>query len=282
MSFFEFVCPFSDRDAWLAARRKGLTATDVARLASGGAGVWAAVRAEKAGQETFTGNVYTAHGQAREPIIAKHVEAVWNVPPNDQLVRMVERPEFLATPDGIGDRAIAEIKTTKTDWPAEDIPRKYIDQVQWQLMVTGKDQCVFAWEPHENFIPTVMEPRVVLIGRDGTRMAELVEVAERFLAQESETSEWDDLIAEYATKKDIADTATADLDEVKARIRGRIGDRDELKAATAFGLITFTKVKGRDTFNTSAFKKDHPDTYQEYVRPGKPSERLSITPKEVA
>ena len=39
----------SDRPAWLEARRSGVTATDVARLARGGTNTWVAVRAEKAG-----------------------------------------------------------------------------------------------------------------------------------------------------------------------------------------------------------------------------------------
>jgi putative phage-type endonuclease len=51
------------------------------------------------------------------------------------LVRNVERPIMLATPDGLTDRVI-EVKNS-SDWSWTEPPIHYLAQVQWQLAVTG-------------------------------------------------------------------------------------------------------------------------------------------------
>ena len=62
------VADSTDRVAWLRARSQGITATDVAKLATEKS-VHAAAR-EKINGSGFGGNPYTDHGRAREPEIA--------------------------------------------------------------------------------------------------------------------------------------------------------------------------------------------------------------------
>ncbi|MGO7983578.1 hypothetical protein ACC691_37670, partial [Rhizobium johnstonii] len=59
------VADSSHRAAWLRARSRGITATDVAKLATP-ASIRAAA-AEKLYGTSFGGNPYTDHGRAREP-----------------------------------------------------------------------------------------------------------------------------------------------------------------------------------------------------------------------
>src|SRR6187401_1371602 len=63
------VADGSDRVAWLRARSRGVTATDVARLSSPKA--LQAVALDKWLGSGFSGNAYTEHGRAREPEIAR-------------------------------------------------------------------------------------------------------------------------------------------------------------------------------------------------------------------
>lgn len=172
------VADSRDRVAWLRARARGITATDVAGLTSERS-IARAADAKLGGGPRFGGNVYTDHGRRREPEIASWVAATHGILPSSALFRAEVEHRHLATPDGIAMKAdrveLAEIKTTNK--PFRGIPRTYLRQVWWQQHVLGAERTLFVWEEHEDFRPIHDEPRCVWIDRDDREIAKLVGLA---------------------------------------------------------------------------------------------------------
>ena len=181
------------REQWLDARRKYVTATEVAQLVRRGQDYWDELREIKAGQRTapdISGLPAVRHGREREALIAPYVQSLEKgmVPNSDLYVR---NQRYAATPDLVGDGIVGEIKTIKDTrlaklqtakgWPTG----QYYDQVQWQLFVTGAIACIFAWEPYEDWdgelVPREDMREHITIHRDEERIKALQEVADAFL-----------------------------------------------------------------------------------------------------
>ncbi len=172
------VADSRDRVAWVRARSRGITATDVASLASPN-GITRAADAKLMGSG-FSGNAYTAHGRVREPEIARWVAATHGIQPSTALFHAVVERRHLATPDGVvvdasGRVTLAEIKTTNKAW--RSVPRSYLRQVWWQQHVLGAERTLIAWEQHDDFVPVGDEPRCVWVDRDDAEIARLVRLA---------------------------------------------------------------------------------------------------------
>ena len=181
------------REQWLDARRRYVTATEVAQLVRRGQDYWDELREIKAGQRTapdISGLPAVRHGREREALIVPYVQSLEEgMVPNDDLY--VRNDRYAATPDLVGDGIVGEIKTIKDTrlaklqaakgWPTG----QYYDQVQWQLFVTGAIACVFAWEPVEmweaEFVPREDLRDHITIHRDEERITQLQEVADAFL-----------------------------------------------------------------------------------------------------
>lgn len=175
------VASSDDRVAWIRARSRGVTATDVARLSSENA-VHTVAR-EKLLGTSFGGNAYTDHGRAREPEIARWVRARHGIEPSLTLFHAHERMQHLATPDGVGVRGdtvvLSEIKTTGKAW--RSIPRSYLRQVWWQQYVLGAERTLVVWEQHNNFVPVAAEPQSRWVERDDNEIHMLVRLADQLL-----------------------------------------------------------------------------------------------------
>lgn len=175
------VARSEDRAAWLGARRRGVTATDAARL-SGPRSIQAVVL-EKLLGGGFGGNAFTDYGRERESEIARWVSAHHRIAPSTALFRSSGEPLHLATPDGVavvdGSVVLAEIKTTNKAWRA--IPRSYLRQVWWQQYVLGAERTLLVWEQHTNFVPVAPEPQYRWIERDDNEIHALVGLANRVL-----------------------------------------------------------------------------------------------------
>lgn len=172
------VADSRDRVAWVRARSRGITATDVAALTSEKA-IGRAADAKLMGSR-FSGNAFTDHGRRREPEIAAWVAATHGILPSSALFHAVVEPRHLATPDGVavdasGRVTLAEIKTTNKPW--RSIPRSYLRQVWWQQHVLGAERTLVAWEQHDDFVPVGDEPRCVWVDRDEDEIAKLVRLA---------------------------------------------------------------------------------------------------------
>jgi len=172
------VADSRDRVAWVRARSRGITATDVAQLASHKAIARAADA--KLGGSGFSGNAYTDHGRRREPEIAAWVAATHGIQPSSALFHAVVEKRHLATPDGVavdgaGRIVLAEIKTTNKTW--RSIPRNYLRQVWWQQHVLGAERTLVVWEEHDGFVPVGDEPRCAWVDRDEREIRTLVNLA---------------------------------------------------------------------------------------------------------
>jgi hypothetical protein len=171
---------------WLAARRTGVTATQVSKAASGPGGFEQAV-ADYLEDFVEQDNPYMKFGRDWEYPIARQLQREFGILPNDWLIASEDNPRFLATPDGLSTRhdVIAEIKTTGKDWNPEKLPVQYRRQVQWQLFVTGAQSCMFAWMLREErggvFMPAWFDAKTVVVGRDEEMIGDLIKVAGRLL-----------------------------------------------------------------------------------------------------
>lgn len=214
------VASSADRETWLAARSRGVTATEIAKLRKGGAGARREIISSKIQGDSFRGNQYTEWGKFREAAIAEDVRARTSIEPNDILFHALGNDRHLATPDGVGvnfdgELLMSEIKTSKHDLePGKSFRRftagieptyvetgyfwttGYYDQVQWQIYVTGATSARFTYEQHNDdwsgwdpetrtfaYGPKPLHDVLpfVIIPRDDIRIDELVAIADDFL-----------------------------------------------------------------------------------------------------
>ncbi|WP_449283757.1 YqaJ viral recombinase family protein [Leucobacter sp.] len=193
--------PDTDRPAWLAERRGGITATEVRDLYMRKIGRKAYKEPQQLideklerAEDTFSGNRYTDWGKEREPVIAARLERSEGFAPEARVFHHPENSRYLASPDGLGvdfDELLEllEIKTAGYDLPpgSEKYAEKgYEFQAQWQMFVLGARRVRFVveeriTEPDGSFSPGP-EHRY-WIDRDDELIARLVEVADEFLAE---------------------------------------------------------------------------------------------------
>ncbi len=271
----------SDRPAWLEARRHGITATDVARLASGGAGTMAAIRAEKAGTARDFRSHAMQHGIDREPVILAYAESAFGLHPSGDLLAADDQPLYLATPDAINDDEVGEVKTTVHDWPTlADAPRRYIDQILWQMRVTGRRRARLIFEPHEDGIPVHPFPRHFIVEYDAERVAELERLADEFLASDGEpdedAAELDALLAEYMDLDDVAAAARERADAAKGRIEEHLAGKPR-KFEGSVANLTRSADSTSKRFDSVAFKKANPHDYDRFTKDVPTKGRLTIT-----
>ncbi|WP_147917340.1 YqaJ viral recombinase family protein [Ruania zhangjianzhongii] len=172
------VVSSADRVAWLRARLWGVTATDARRLVTSRGKVSkqrTRLLAEKLSGRTLPRLPQFAHGIEREPVIAHWVHQRFGIAPSGALCHGANH-RHLATPDGLGEHSIAEIKTSVAD--LDSTARTYTDQLQWQLHVTGCEQVLFVVEHRHT-----MRRDFRWVGRDEARIALLAEHADTFLAE---------------------------------------------------------------------------------------------------
>ena len=171
---------------WFDARRRGVSATSVARAAASPKAFDAEVE-QLTNPVEINDNDYMRFGRDWEEWIIANIPTEYGIAHNDWLVAKDDKQNAwqLATPDGNNDNwdTIAEVKTTGKDWDGKAIPIQYRRQVQWQMHVTGATRCVFAWllrvDGPNGFQPGWFEPKHVVIERDEQMISQLIEVAER-------------------------------------------------------------------------------------------------------
>ena len=176
-----------DQDAWLEAREGKITATLIAK-ASTPAGFDEALIKLRGEAPPVVDNSYMEFGRRMEGFVSLWVKDWYGVMPNEWLIANEDRPEFVATPDGLSlnHDLISEVKTTGKDWGEwKSVPANYKRQVQWQMFVTGAKSCVFAWllreEREGRFVSGWFEPKAVIVDRDDQEIKKLSEVADRLL-----------------------------------------------------------------------------------------------------
>ena len=177
-----FIVSSQTRNLWLAARDRGVTATQVAK-ASTPAGM-KEVLAQIENPMSIEANAFMDWGVEREAYIAHVVKERYGVLANDYLICAdgAGNEWQMATPDGLSlDHAvIGEYKTSGK--PLDKIPANYMRQVQWQLYVTGAVECVFAYELRlegpEGFVPG-FDVECQIVERNDEMISELILTAQK-------------------------------------------------------------------------------------------------------
>lgn len=182
ISVDRFIASSQTRDKWLAARDLGVTATQVSR-ASTTAGM-KEVLAQIENPTPIEANAYMSWGTEREAHIAHVVKERYGIMPNDWLLcaEGAGNEWMLATPDGLSldHSLIGEYKTSGK--PLDKVPANYMRQVQWQLMVSGAEKCLFAYELRlegpEGFVPG-FDVECQWIERNEEMISELIVTAQK-------------------------------------------------------------------------------------------------------
>lgn len=178
-----FIETSDNYEAWLAARRGAVTATEVAK-ASTPAGFEEAARDRLQPLEVIP-NDYMRFGSDNEDWIARWVKHETGIMPNRWLIAAEDEPRFMATPDGLSldHEAIGEIKTGGKE--PKSPPLQHVRQVNWQFRCTGARRCLYAFMPRIEvggvFMPGRLEPLTWWIDRDDQLIAELEATAHRLL-----------------------------------------------------------------------------------------------------
>lgn len=177
-----FIVSSQTRDLWLAARDRGVTATQVAK-ASTPAGM-KEVLAQIENPTPVEANGFMSWGTEREAHIAHVVKERYGILPNDWLLCAdgAGNEWQMATPDGLSldHSVIGEYKTSGKS--LDKVPANYMRQVQWQLYVTGAEKCLFAYELRlegpEGFVPG-FDVECQWIDRNEEMISELIVTAQK-------------------------------------------------------------------------------------------------------
>jgi len=179
-----FIVQSRYHDEWIAARKTGVTATEIATAATeAGFDQILDQRLFPTGRN-FT-NQYMVFGSAAEHDIMRFAHTEFGILESDWLIAGAN-VRHLATPDGLSPdhTRIAEAKTTGEDWKTP--PAKYVRQAMWQMHVTGAERCLLLWQlrvPDARgwFYLGWLEPKFKWIDRDDAEIGKLVAVADRLL-----------------------------------------------------------------------------------------------------
>jgi hypothetical protein len=182
-----FIAQSENRDAWLTARRGAVTATEVAK-ASTPAGFLEALE-ERRNPTEIVANGYMQFGTDNENWLALEVKRQFGILPNTWLIAAKGKRRHMATPDGLSldHLTIGEIKTGGKE-PSKP-PLMHVRQMQWQMYCTGATLCIYGFmlraENDEGFYPAWLEPKTWVVDRDDLMIAQLIETANRLLAEDN-------------------------------------------------------------------------------------------------
>ncbi|WP_165242396.1 YqaJ viral recombinase family protein [Corynebacterium lizhenjunii] len=281
------------QDDWLAFRRARLTATEVAGLhLNRTVRHWQNLRDEKdTGIKAMTGNQYTAWGHAREPEIAAIAQGLDSrLLYNDNPQVIVINPDddrLCGTPDlfDAGGEVIGECKTSKHEFIGGKFhpwcPDQYYLQCQANLWHTGAEACILVVEYYQEddgrFVPYRCERRVIIPNQEVID-ALAATAREWFAWVEQDTrpgwmgedlgldglDELTGLVESLARADEHAKHYKAIADKAKADIIALTGGAH---ASTVAGYkLSVSQVAESTTFDTTRFKKDHPDLVAQYQK----------------
>jgi hypothetical protein len=294
-----------DRETWLAERAKGITATEVRDLAKSGGSEAAMQRIldDKRHPNSFD-NKWVSWGRKREAeFLGPWAEHTLNIVPEHRVFHSAEDPRFLASPDGIGvvdgQLVLCEDKTSKHDVSDLGVLQDlgYTDQCQWQMFVTGATRVALVGEQHDDKwfdrggafpepTPLNLEPTVVWIPRDEKRIQELKELAlDWFEWRDSphrgeDPSRFVDLVDRLRRARAAAAPFQADVQEAEKELREALTREDVHRLETDRWKVSFSAPAHRFTFDSKAFKKADPETFNKFLKESTPKPRLVLTEKE--
>lgn len=298
-----------DREMWLQFRRKGIGGSDAAAIA--GLSKWkspVAVYLEKTGQAPLEeAQSEAAHfGTILEDIVAQEFSrrTGLRVRRCNQMLQHPEHPFILANVDRliVGEKAGLECKTAseylKGEWDGEDVPAQYLIQCQHYMAVTGYS----AWwiavliggnkfahkkiERDEEIIQYLIQlesdfwynhvvPQVPPMMDGSEASTNLLKTMYPIGEPASETElplEADMLIEQLEQAKEQSKQAAERVAELENRLKAMLG---KYETGIASKHVVTWKNATRSIIDKKALAKDHPDLYQQYLKPSV-SRRFSV------
>jgi hypothetical protein len=295
-----------DEQAWLAARRRGITATEVAKLAKGSAATEMALLKEKrVGRGSFTPTRAMAWGLEREQFMIDEVLEPLGVTGGDMLYSAPDNPRHMATPDGIrqenGFTETAELKTGKYDLAPTSpwfLKSGYMDQIQFAMYVLDASRCLYVYERHDAVWiqsfdgfgkeePTPEPVEYVWIERDQKRIGQLINVADAFLAKLDAPDEtlpeglgdYEYWANEYLTFDAAEKKAATGKAFAADTIRALIGGVESFALETVGAKVSLS-TGTRTTFDSKKFQEAEPGLYSEYLKVSPATSTLRVTAKK--
>lgn len=296
-------------EAWRAARKQGIGGSDAA--AALGLDEYRTpleLYKEKLNLvPEFTGNFFTRRGQAMEPVLREEFK---NKTGRESVVvnAILQHPEYkfmLSSLDGYSnDNRLQEYKTASSSrgWGEEgtdQIPQKYLIQVQHNLIVTGYEVAdvlvsVAGGEPRLYEIPADKEVQQMIIDGehdfwqkvtsqtepDPTSIAEL---QKKFTISEgvpiAATPELETAVNKLFEGKQLVKEIEAESDSMKETIQKYLLLAGASVLFSADGnrkLCTWNEQKGRTTIDAKALQANFPDVYAQVSKAGNPFRVLLI------
>ena len=295
---YEFVSAPQRSREWFEMRKGGITATGITAI-NGTSPFKTAYRlwAELTGQvgEQQAGAA-AQRGQLLEQAVADYytAETGKKLRKSNGIVRLKEHPWAMASLDRtiVGDTdGLVEIKTsTSSRWQLYPVPPEYVDQVQWQMFITGASYCdvavllsglVFRIERVEAdpIYQTLLFDKAVafldlvktktpppLTGNDSDTLAEVKPQSSNTYAKAD--PQLDHIARLYIEAKAEAEAADAALKEMAIAIKEAIGDGEGVKGQGWLATWKQNKSSVKVDWESIAdvLRTVAPDTYGEAIK----------------
>lgn len=252
---------------WLEWRSQGIGSSDIACIMGCGFGSKSDLFYEKSGFKSKYVNDAMRRGSQYEAEAREFIEKRSGLSYDPFCIEHDEISYFRASLDGYNfiDDSIIEIKVPSSPKALqtaiqEGVPKKYMIQIQWQLMISTAKKCIyFVYDPilkdgHEIEVYPDLEIQKEL-AKEGKKFWDEFEKGiledDKEECIEIEGEGLDLLEQEYREAQLASKIAEERLARVKAQILD-LGDDGPF----FFGKVRCTKVKGRETYDIAKMKKD--------------------------
>jgi putative phage-type endonuclease len=295
---YEFVSAPQRSPEWFEMRKGGITATGITAINGTSPfktayRLWAELTGQVGEQEV---GAAAQRGQLLEQAVADYytAETGKKLRKSNGIVRLKEHPWAMASLDRtiIGDTTgLVEIKTsTSSAWALAPVPQMYVDQVQWQMFITGASYCdvavllsglVFRIERVEAdpIYQTLLFDKAVafldlvktktpppLTGNDSDTLAEVKPQISNTYAKAD--PQLDHIARLYIEAKAEAEAADAALKEMAIAIKEAIGDGEGVKGQGWLATWKTNKSSMKVDWESiaDALRTVAPDTYGEAIK----------------
>lgn len=301
------------REEWLEYRRKGIGGSDAGAICGlnryrSSIDVWA----DKTGRaEEKPDSEAMRVGRDLEDYVAMRFEEATGkkVRRKNAMFQDTEHPWMLANVDRevVGENALLECKTANAygadRWSGGEVPGSYEIQCHHYMAVTGADRVYIAClimgidfvirtiERDEDVIRylTAIEQgfweKYVVADKmppaDGSEAAgaEILRAyPESDPDQSIELYDFDDDLDRLDQIDRLQAELKAEAESIKQSIQQKMKDAET--AWIGDRKITWKSTKPRETIDTKRLKAEHPEIWEEYKKPGKPSRRFTVSKKK--
>jgi putative phage-type endonuclease len=295
---FEFVSAPQRSPEWFEMRKGGITATGITAINGTSPyktayRLWAELTGQVGEQEV---GAAAQRGQLLEQAVADYytAETGKKLRKSNGIVRLKEHSWAMASLDRtiVGDTdGLVEIKTsTSSAWALAPVPQMYVDQVQWQMFITGASYCdvavllsglVFRIERVEAdpIYQTLLFDKAVafldlvktktpppLTGNDSDTLAEVKPQSSNTYAKAD--PQLDHIARLYIEAKAEAEAADAALKEMAIAIKEAIGEGEGVKGQGWLATWKTNKSSIKVDWESIAdvLRTVAPDTYGEAIK----------------